>query len=99
MANTEISEEYEFVDNYQGFQCDLENLPQIVKQDLKEKRKFLRKNPFRKEPFKVIELRGKYKGKHRISLIRNYRYVFVVNTNSHKIYSYEVRPRSESYKQ
>jgi mRNA-degrading endonuclease RelE of RelBE toxin-antitoxin system len=98
LDNVEIKD-YEFVDSYQGFQNDLQKLPQVVKTELKEKTELLKMNPFMKQPFRVNELRGRYKGKHEIHLIRNYRYVFSVNVHSHKIYSYEVRPRSQSYKQ
>jgi hypothetical protein len=86
-----------FDDSYPGFQQDFEFAPKTVKQQLEEKRALLRKDPFRKEPFEVIELRGKFKGKFRIRLVRNYRYVFHVNIQSHKIYSDLLRPRSKSY--
>ena len=99
MANAKINEEYEFVDNSTVFQYDLENLPPVVRQDLDKKRKYLKADPCRKEPFEVRDLKGKYKGKYRIRLIRNYRYVFSISVDSHKIYSYWVRPRSQSYRE
>lgn len=99
MAKAKISEEYEFIDNSAVFQYDLKNLPQVVRDDLDKKRKYLKTVPDRTEPFEVIELKGKYKGKYRIRLTRNYRYVFSINVDSHKIYSYRVRPRSQSYRE
>jgi mRNA-degrading endonuclease RelE of RelBE toxin-antitoxin system len=96
LGNLDVGD-YGFDDSYPGFQRDLGSAPKIVKKQLEEKRSLLRKDPFRKEPFEVVELRARYKGKRKINLMGNYRYVFWVNIQSHKICSYELRPRSKSY--
>jgi mRNA-degrading endonuclease RelE of RelBE toxin-antitoxin system len=87
--------DYECNDSFHLFQKDLESLPPRIRKDFIKKKKLLRKNPSGPN---VRELFGGYEGKFRIILEGNYRYVFAVNVNSLKIYSYEVKPRSQSYK-
>ena len=96
MVNLDVGD-YRFDDSYLGFQQDFASAPRIVKEELEAKKLHLRKDPFGKEPFEVVELRGRFKGKLRIRLVCNYRYVFHVNIQSHKIYSDLLKPRSTSY--
>ena len=69
-------------------------MPQYVKQDLEKQLEFLKKDPYGgTEP-----LRGRYKGCRRKVLIGNYRFVFSVNINSHKIIPIEAKHRGVSYR-
>jgi mRNA-degrading endonuclease RelE of RelBE toxin-antitoxin system len=90
----------EFNDNYRiddsdiGYQRDLGFAPPIVKQDLEHKKVRLRRDPF---SLRIVRLRGRYNRLSKINLAENYRYVFYIDLNSHRIYSYELKHRSQAY--
>jgi mRNA-degrading endonuclease RelE of RelBE toxin-antitoxin system len=90
----EIEEDnYIIVDGGPIYQKDVERLPQYVKQDLENQLVILKRDPFDG----TEQLRGRYRGCHKKLLVGNYRFVFRVNINSHKIVPIEAKHRGPSY--
>ena len=86
---------YIIIDNGKLYQEDVKQLPQLVKEDLEEQLKILKRDPYDgTEP-----LRGRYKEYRKKRLVANHRLVSRVNINSHKIILAEVKHRGASYRQ
>jgi mRNA-degrading endonuclease RelE of RelBE toxin-antitoxin system len=84
---------YVIVDGGRRYQYDVEHLPQYVNQDLEKQLEILKKDPYSgTEP-----LRGRYRGLRKKNLVGNYRFVFRVNINSHRIVPVEAKHRGPSY--